>query len=58
MHRGKLGCPGGALLSSYLVVLLALLAVIIGTVSAIVCVSMRGKAGLFYWAPFSLCVFF
>ncbi|XP_020760040.1 diacylglycerol lipase-beta isoform X3 [Odocoileus virginianus] len=42
MHRGKLGCPGGALLSSYLIVLLVLLAVIIGTVSAIVCVSMRG----------------
>uniref|UniRef100_A0A8C2R9W6 Diacylglycerol lipase-beta n=1 Tax=Capra hircus TaxID=9925 RepID=A0A8C2R9W6_CAPHI len=42
MHRGKLDCPGGVLLSSYLIVLLVLLAVIIGTVSAIVCVSMKG----------------
>ena len=40
MHRGKLDCPGGVLLSSYLIVLLVLLAIIIGTVSAIVCVSM------------------
>ena len=43
MHRGKLDCPGGVLLSSYLIVLLVLLAIIIGTVSAIVCVSMKGK---------------
>ncbi|XP_061064987.1 diacylglycerol lipase-beta isoform X2 [Eubalaena glacialis] len=42
MHRGKLDCPGGVLLSSYLIVLIILLAVIIGTVSAIVCVSMKG----------------
>ncbi|XP_006044397.4 diacylglycerol lipase-beta isoform X1 [Bubalus bubalis] len=42
MHRGKLDCPGGVLLSSYLIVLLVLLAIIIGTVSAIVCVSMKG----------------
>uniref|UniRef100_A0A452TTN5 Diacylglycerol lipase-beta n=1 Tax=Ursus maritimus TaxID=29073 RepID=A0A452TTN5_URSMA len=42
MHRGKLDCAGGALLSSYLIVLLVLLAVIICTVSAIVCVSMKG----------------
>ncbi|XP_019493049.1 PREDICTED: sn1-specific diacylglycerol lipase beta isoform X4 [Hipposideros armiger] len=42
MYRGKLDCPGGALLSSYLTVLLVLLAVIICTVLAIVCVSMRG----------------
>lgn len=43
MHRGKLYCAGGALLSSYLIVLLVLLAVVICTVSAIVCVSMKGK---------------
>ncbi|XP_030701886.1 diacylglycerol lipase-beta isoform X1 [Globicephala melas] len=42
MHRGKLDCPGGVLLSSYLIVLIILLAVIICTVSAIVCVSMKG----------------
>ncbi|XP_030873431.1 sn1-specific diacylglycerol lipase beta isoform X2 [Leptonychotes weddellii] len=42
MHRGKLNCAGGTLLSSYLIVLLVLLAVIICTVSAIVCVSMKG----------------
>uniref|UniRef100_A0A8D0P750 Diacylglycerol lipase-beta n=1 Tax=Sus scrofa TaxID=9823 RepID=A0A8D0P750_PIG len=41
-HRGKLDCPGGALLSSYLIVLIVLLALIICTMSAIVCVSMRG----------------
>uniref|UniRef100_A0A8C3WCE1 Diacylglycerol lipase-beta n=1 Tax=Catagonus wagneri TaxID=51154 RepID=A0A8C3WCE1_9CETA len=41
-HRGKLDCAGGVLLSSYLIVLIVLLAVIICTVSAIVCVSMRG----------------
>lgn len=42
MHRRKLDCPGGALLSTYLIVLLVLLAVIICTVLAMVCVSMRG----------------
>ncbi|CAK7304664.1 Diacylglycerol lipase-beta [Vulpes lagopus] len=42
MHRGKLDCAGGVLLSSYLIVLIVLLAVIICTVSAIVCVSMKG----------------
>ncbi|XP_023053516.2 sn1-specific diacylglycerol lipase beta isoform X2 [Piliocolobus tephrosceles] len=42
MHRGKLDCAGGALLSSYLIVLMILLAVVICTVSAIMCVSMRG----------------
>ncbi|XP_062035933.1 diacylglycerol lipase-beta isoform X2 [Lepus europaeus] len=42
MHRGKLDCAGGVLLSSYLIVLMVLLAVIICTVLAIVCVSMRG----------------
>ncbi|XP_004268988.2 diacylglycerol lipase-beta isoform X1 [Orcinus orca] len=42
MHRGKLDCPGGVLLRSYLIVLIILLAVIICTVSAIVCVSMKG----------------
>ncbi|KAJ8793363.1 hypothetical protein J1605_019414 [Eschrichtius robustus] len=42
VHRGKLDCPGGVLLSSYLIMLIILLAVIIGTVSAIVCVSMKG----------------
>lgn len=43
MHRRKLDCPGGVLLSTYLIVLLILLAVIICIVLAIVCVSMRGK---------------
>nr|XP_020137055.1 sn1-specific diacylglycerol lipase beta [Microcebus murinus] len=42
MHRGKLDCAGGALLSSYLIVLIILLAVIICTVLAIVYVSMKG----------------
>nr|XP_031289154.1 sn1-specific diacylglycerol lipase beta isoform X2 [Camelus dromedarius] len=42
LHRGKLDCAGGVLLSSYLIVLMVLLAVIICTVSAIVCVSMKG----------------
>ncbi|XP_005397948.1 PREDICTED: sn1-specific diacylglycerol lipase beta [Chinchilla lanigera] len=42
MHRGKLNCAGGVLLSSYLIVLIVLLAVIICTVLAIVCVSMKG----------------
>ncbi|XP_019609186.1 diacylglycerol lipase-beta isoform X3 [Rhinolophus sinicus] len=41
-YRGKLNCAGGALLSSYLIVLLVLLAVIICTMLAIVCVSMKG----------------
>lgn len=41
-HRRRLDCPGGVLLSTYLIVLLVLLAVIICTVLAIVCVSMRG----------------
>uniref|UniRef100_A0A2K5EVY5 Diacylglycerol lipase-beta n=1 Tax=Aotus nancymaae TaxID=37293 RepID=A0A2K5EVY5_AOTNA len=42
MHRGKLDCAGGSLLSSYLIVLMILLALVICTVSAIMCVSMRG----------------
>nr|XP_003470084.1 sn1-specific diacylglycerol lipase beta [Cavia porcellus] len=42
MHRGKLDCAGGVLLSSYLIVLIVLLAVVICTVLAIVCVSMKG----------------
>ncbi|XP_006889818.1 PREDICTED: sn1-specific diacylglycerol lipase beta [Elephantulus edwardii] len=42
MHREKLDCAGGALLRSYLVVLLVLLALVICAVSAIVCVSMKG----------------
>ncbi|KAM4814300.1 diacylglycerol lipase-beta [Urocitellus parryii] len=42
MHRRKLDCAGGVLLSSYLIVLMVLLAVVICTVSAIVCVSMKG----------------
>ncbi|XP_051017042.1 diacylglycerol lipase-beta [Acomys russatus] len=42
MHRRKLDCPGGVLLSTYLIVLLVLLAVIVCTVLAIVYVSMRG----------------
>nr|XP_045000299.1 diacylglycerol lipase-beta isoform X4 [Jaculus jaculus] len=42
MHRGKLDCAGGVLLSTYLIVLLVLLAVIICIVLAIVCVSMKG----------------
>ncbi|XP_004459752.1 diacylglycerol lipase-beta isoform X2 [Dasypus novemcinctus] len=41
-YRRKLDCVGGALLSNYLIVLMVLLAVIICTVSAIVCVSMKG----------------
>ncbi|XP_045682173.1 diacylglycerol lipase-beta [Phyllostomus hastatus] len=41
-HRARLDCAGGVLLSSYLIVLIILLAVIICTVSAIVGVSMRG----------------
>lgn len=43
MHRGKLDCAGGVLLSSYLIVLMVLLAVVICTVSAIVHVSMKGR---------------
>ncbi|XP_048223334.1 diacylglycerol lipase-beta isoform X1 [Perognathus longimembris pacificus] len=42
LHRRKLGCAGGVLLSTYLIVLLLLLAVIICVVSAIVYVSMKG----------------
>ncbi|XP_040845923.1 diacylglycerol lipase-beta isoform X4 [Ochotona curzoniae] len=42
LHRGKMDCAGGGLLSAYLVVLLALLALVIGSVLAIVWVSMRG----------------
>ncbi|OXB81788.1 UNVERIFIED_CONTAM: hypothetical protein H355_014985 [Colinus virginianus] len=41
-HKGRFGCPGGALLHGYLLVLLALLAAIICTLSALVYVSMRG----------------
>ncbi|XP_036096763.1 diacylglycerol lipase-beta isoform X1 [Molossus molossus] len=41
-HRGKLDCAGGVLLSSYMIVLIVLLAVIICTLSAIVYVSMKG----------------
>ncbi|XP_016069105.1 PREDICTED: sn1-specific diacylglycerol lipase beta, partial [Miniopterus natalensis] len=41
-HRGKLDCAGGVPLGTYLIVLIVLLAVIICTVSAIVCVSMKG----------------
>ena len=58
MHRGKLDCPGGVLLSSYLIVLLVLLAIIIGTVSAIVCVSMKGKDEAFLLDTFSFFPFF
>lgn len=43
LHRGKMNCAGGGLLSAYLVVLLALLALVIGSVLAIVWVSMRGQ---------------
>ncbi|OXB67505.1 hypothetical protein ASZ78_005726 [Callipepla squamata] len=42
VHKGRFGCPGGALLHSYLLVLLALLAAIICTLSALVYVSTRG----------------
>uniref|UniRef100_A0A669QFJ8 Diacylglycerol lipase-beta n=1 Tax=Phasianus colchicus TaxID=9054 RepID=A0A669QFJ8_PHACC len=42
VHKGRFGCPGGALLHSYLLVLLALLAAIICTLSALVYVSMQG----------------
>ncbi|KAM4820727.1 diacylglycerol lipase-beta [Thomomys bottae] len=42
LHRRKLGCAGGVQLSTYLIVLLLLLAVIISVVSAIVYVSMKG----------------
>ncbi|XP_004440971.1 PREDICTED: sn1-specific diacylglycerol lipase beta [Ceratotherium simum simum] len=42
MHRGKLDCAGGVLLSTYLIVLLVLLALVICTLSAIVHVSMKG----------------
>ena len=57
MHRGKLDCPGGVLLSSYLIVLLVLLAVIIGTVSAIVCVSMKGKDEAFLFDTYFFFLF-
>nr|XP_055196780.1 diacylglycerol lipase-beta isoform X2 [Nyctereutes procyonoides] len=57
MHRGKLDCAGGVLLSSYLIVLIILLAVIICTVSAIVCVSMKAGSSSFpLWSPSSLCL--
>lgn len=42
VHKGQFSCPGGALLHSYLLVLLALLAAIICTLSALVYVSMQG----------------
>ncbi|XP_062946835.1 diacylglycerol lipase-beta isoform X1 [Cynocephalus volans] len=42
MHRGKLDCAGGVLLSSYMIVLIVLLAFVICNVLAIVCVSMKG----------------
>ncbi|XP_058536279.1 diacylglycerol lipase-beta isoform X3 [Ochotona princeps] len=42
LHRGKMDCAGGGLLSTYLVVLLVLLALVIGSVLAIVWVSMKG----------------
>ncbi|KAI4904752.1 hypothetical protein NFI96_025111 [Prochilodus magdalenae] len=41
-HKGKFDCPGGAILHSYLVVLLVLLAVIILTLCAVVYVSAQG----------------
>ncbi|XP_070270429.1 diacylglycerol lipase-beta isoform X2 [Myotis yumanensis] len=41
-YRGKLDCARGVLLGNYMVVLLVLLAVIVCTMLAIVCVSMRG----------------
>lgn len=44
-YRGKLDCARGVLLGNYMVVLLVLLAVIICTMLAIVCVSMRGEKG-------------
>ncbi|XP_070259064.1 diacylglycerol lipase-beta-like, partial [Myotis yumanensis] len=40
-YRGKLDCARGVLLGNYMVVLLVLLAVIVCTMLAIVCVSMR-----------------
>uniref|UniRef100_A0A8C2TZ38 Diacylglycerol lipase-beta n=1 Tax=Coturnix japonica TaxID=93934 RepID=A0A8C2TZ38_COTJA len=42
VHKGQFSCPGGALLHSYLLVLLALLAAIICTLCALVYVSMQG----------------
>ncbi|NXL89772.1 DGLB lipase, partial [Alectura lathami] len=42
VHKGQFSCPGGGLLHSYLLVLLALLAAIICTLSALVYVSMQG----------------
>ncbi|XP_058141746.1 diacylglycerol lipase-beta isoform X3 [Dasypus novemcinctus] len=54
-YRRKLDCVGGALLSNYLIVLMVLLAVIICTVSAIVCVSMKaGLSSPLLWLPLSL----
>ncbi|NXX92790.1 DGLB lipase, partial [Centropus bengalensis] len=41
-HRGRFGCPGGALLRTYLLVLLVLLAAIICAIFALVYVSMQG----------------
>ncbi|XP_044534920.1 diacylglycerol lipase-beta [Gracilinanus agilis] len=41
-QKGKLNCVGGALLNSYLIVLIILLAVIICVISAVVYVSMKG----------------
>lgn len=46
-YRGKLDCARGVLLGNYMVVLLVLLAVIVCTMLAIVCVSMRGKKAAF-----------
>lgn len=54
VHRRQLDCPGGVLLSTYLIVLLVLLAVIICTVLAMVCVSMRGKEPRFLWETWFL----
>ncbi|KAM6121959.1 diacylglycerol lipase-beta isoform 4-T4 [Phoenicopterus ruber ruber] len=42
VHKGQFNCPGGALLHSYLIVLLILLAFIICVLSALVYVSMQG----------------
>ncbi|NXC46683.1 DGLB lipase, partial [Penelope pileata] len=42
VHKGRFSCPGGRLLHSYLLVLLALLAAIICSLAALVHVSMRG----------------
>ncbi|XP_057272847.1 diacylglycerol lipase-beta isoform X1 [Pezoporus wallicus] len=42
VHKGRFNCPGGGLLHSYLLVLLALLAAIICALSALVYISMQG----------------